>query len=95
MDHGVHDLDHLRDDQNDALWAARSGGVVGTASVVLPLLDNQHVAHVELFVHPDHRRRSIGASCCRSRRAQPRGRATVLLASPYSPSTGPVPARRS
>src|SRR5688572_12843050 len=73
--------------QTETLWAARSGGeVVGTASVGLPLLDNQHAAHVEFFVHPDHRRRTIGSLLLDTvvEHARAAGR-TVVLASPYSP----------
>src|SRR5690349_15327488 len=80
-----------REDQDDVMWAARVGGVVvGMAWLVMSHVDNQHVATTELFVHPDHRRRGIGAALLsvvvdRSRAA---GR-TVLMTSPYSPVDRP------
>jgi GNAT superfamily N-acetyltransferase len=77
--------------QTETLWAARSGGeVVGTASVGLPLLDNQHVAHAEFFVHPDHQRRGVGSRLLDTvvEHARAAGR-TVVLASPYSPVDTP------
>lgn len=36
--------------------------VVGSASLALPLKDNTHVAHLDIDVPPDHRRRGIGSA---------------------------------
>jgi GNAT superfamily N-acetyltransferase len=81
----------VREDQDDVMWAARVGGVVvGMAWLVMSHVDNQHVATTELFVHPDHRRRGIGAALLSAvvDRARASGR-TVLMTSPYSPVDRP------
>ncbi|NTW42602.1 MAG: GNAT family N-acetyltransferase, partial [Cellulomonadaceae bacterium] len=37
-------------------------GVVGAAWVVMPLTSNEHLAHVDVFVHPGHRRQGVGTA---------------------------------
>lgn len=80
-----------RDDQDDVKWAATLDGVVvGMAGLAMSQVDNQHVATTELFVHPDHRRRGIGAALLAA--VVERGRAdgrNVLMTSPYSPVDRP------
>ena len=81
----------VRDDQDDVMWAATvEGVVVGMAGLGMPHVDNQHVAATELFVHPDHRRRGIGAALLATvvDRSRAGGR-TVLMTSPYSPVDRP------
>lgn len=56
----------LRDktDLNDvlALAATEDGEVLGVGEIVLPKLDNTHLAYVETLVPPAHRGRGIGAA---------------------------------
>ena len=78
------------------MWAARSTAVVvGMAGLgQMPHVDNQHVAATELFVHPDHRRRGIGAALLatvvdRSRARRSDG-ADDLAVLPGRPTTAPA-----
>lgn len=64
-------------------YAAVSGGtVVGYVELVTFLTDNQHLASLELLVHPDHRRRGVGTALLEhaERRAAELGRDTLLSA---------------
>ncbi len=45
-----------------AIAAIESDQVLGASQVILPLLDNQHVAYVEPIVRPAHRRRGVGTA---------------------------------
>ena len=36
--------------------------MVGTSYLVLPALDNQHLAFADVQVHPDHQRRGVGTA---------------------------------
>ncbi len=40
----------------------RSGEVLGTSQIVLPVLDNTHLAYVEPLVRPAYRRRGVGST---------------------------------
>ncbi|MDQ2790698.1 MAG: GNAT family N-acetyltransferase [Pseudonocardiales bacterium] len=54
-----------------AVWVARVGGsVVGGCCLDLPMLDNQHNAHGEILVAPEHRRRGIGRALLAHLRAE-------------------------
>lgn len=62
-------------------WLARRDGrVVGAAEVSLPLLDNLHLAEIELSVAPDQRRQGIGTALLGhvEQRAAEAGRDTVI-----------------
>ncbi|WP_158299659.1 GNAT family N-acetyltransferase [Glycomyces paridis] len=62
-------------------YAARVDGlVVGGYELVLFLKDNQHLANLELQVHPEHRRRGVGSALLAhaEARAAAHGRDTVL-----------------
>jgi GNAT superfamily N-acetyltransferase len=85
-------LAQLRDDQPDyrveVLGAAAGHALHGAALLVLPTVDNLHIAQVQVWVDPDHRRCGVGralldAATCR---AYDEGRGTLLAA-----ATGPVP----
>jgi GNAT superfamily N-acetyltransferase len=56
------------------------GGPVGALLLSLPLEENLHLTMVELWVHPDHRRRGIGREAFEAIRqfARSRGRTTLL-----------------
>jgi ribosomal protein S18 acetylase RimI-like enzyme len=60
--------------------AVRDGQVVGAVELVLPQLDNLHLAEVELTVAPEHRRQGIGGELVRyvEQRAAAEGRDTVI-----------------
>ena len=59
--------------------------VVGTASVVLPLQGDTHVAHVEVVVRPDRRSAGVGAALLAGaeRLAREHGRTTVIAATEH------------
>jgi GNAT superfamily N-acetyltransferase len=62
-------------------WLARRDGrVVGAADISLSLLDNLHLAEVEVSVAPDERRQGIGTALLRhvEQRAADAGRDTVI-----------------
>ncbi len=86
-----------RGDQDEVMLSARStaGGRHGRPGDG-PLFDNQHIAVVVVFVHPDHGRRGIGTALLTevAGRARAAGR-TVLMAAPYSPVDGPARAKPS
>lgn len=48
--------------ENVFLLARRHGTAVGAGWVAMPQRDNVHFAEVSLDVHPDHRRRGVGAA---------------------------------
>lgn len=80
-----------RGDQDEVMLSATvDGQVVGMAVLEMPRFDNQHIAVIELFVHPDRGRRGIGTALLTevARRARAAGR-TVLMAAPYSPVDKP------
>ena len=60
--------------------------MVGRGSVVLPVLDNQHLAFGDVHVHPDHQRRGVGTALVRHAEdvARAEGRRT-LVCEAYSP----------
>ena len=58
-----HELPLVSTDREQVLLAAHEQGlVVGTAKMVLPLLDNVRSSTVEVTVPPDRRRRGVGAA---------------------------------
>ena len=68
-DHTAHSADELREmsrstSQRRIAWAAvdGAGAVVGASGLVMPLHDNLAQAGVLVTVHPDHRRRGVGAA---------------------------------
>jgi GNAT superfamily N-acetyltransferase len=46
--------------RNILLGAYDGGVMVGTGYLMLPVLDNQHLAFGDIQVHPDHQRRGVG-----------------------------------
>jgi GNAT superfamily N-acetyltransferase len=71
-----------RDDQRVLRWLVRAGdAMIGHVLLVLPDLDNQHLAISNVFVHPDHRRHGIGTALLRAAvtAAAADGRRTLLL----------------
>ncbi len=60
--------------------AARDGEVLGIGEVAMPLLDNTHVAYVEVIVRPAHRRHGVGTALLEAclQVARDRGRQTVI-----------------
>ncbi|MCH1866244.1 GNAT family N-acetyltransferase [Nocardioides sp. CFH 31398] len=89
-------LPRPRDDQRHVLLLARSGGrEVGCGLVVLPALDNTHLAQVEVHVVPDARRRGVGSALLAQAEAVAAddGRTTLLGDTAAPPTgTGPGPA---
>lgn len=59
--------------------------VVGTASAILPLQDNTHLAYLQVVVHPDHRRRGVGGALLDEleRIAKDAGRRTFIIDSEH------------
>jgi GNAT superfamily N-acetyltransferase len=71
-----------RDDRRVTRWVVRDGdGMVGHVVLMLPDLDNQHLAMANVVVHPDHRRRGLGTALLRVAvvTAAGDGRRTLLL----------------
>ena len=71
-----------RDDRRVLRWVVRGGdGFAGHVVLVLPDLDNQHLAITNVTVHPDHRRRGLGTTLLREAvaTASADGRRTLLL----------------
>jgi GNAT superfamily N-acetyltransferase len=71
-----------RDDRRVLRWVVRGGdGLTGHVVLVLPDLDNQHLALSNVVVHPDHRRRGLGTALLREAlsTAAADGRRTLLL----------------
>jgi GNAT superfamily N-acetyltransferase len=63
-------------------FAATEGGeVIGTGQVMLPLLDNTHVAFLAPIVKPSHRRRGVGTALLEHGLdyVRSRGRDTVII----------------
>ena len=55
-----------RDDRRVLRWVVRSDdGMVGHVVLVLPDLDNEHLAMANVTVHPDHRRHGLGTALLR------------------------------
>lgn len=56
------------------------GTVVGASQVVLPLMDNRHVAYIEPIVRPAYRRRGIGTALLQATidLARAQGRTTLI-----------------
>ena len=55
-----------RDDRRVLRWVVRSDdAMVGHVVLVLPDLDNEHLAMANVTVHPDHRRRGLGTALLR------------------------------
>lgn len=59
--------------------------VVGVASVIMPRTDNDHLAHVDVVVHPEHRRKGVGTALMdrAEELAREAGRTTVIAASEH------------
>ena len=76
-----------------SLYLAHAGDeVVGFGMVILPVLDNPHLAFVDLGVLPRHRRRGHGTTLLRDleQRVRERGRTTVVIEGYAAPgSTAP------
>lgn len=51
----------------------------GALDLTLPLRDNRHLAYGEVAVHPDHRRRGIGATLLAAAEAAARGQGRTTL----------------
>jgi GNAT superfamily N-acetyltransferase len=71
-----------RDDQRVLRWVVRDGdAMIGHVVLVLPDLDNQHLAMSTVFVRPDHRRHGLGTALLRAAvtAAAADGRRTLLL----------------
>jgi GNAT superfamily N-acetyltransferase len=55
-----------RNDRRVLRWVVRGGGaMLGAAVLVLPDIDNQHLAMANVFVRPDHRRHGLGTALLR------------------------------
>ena len=48
--------------RNILLGAYDGDAMVGTGYLMLPMLDNQHLAFADIRVHPDHQRRGVGTA---------------------------------
>lgn len=61
--------------------AKRDGVVVGTAELIMPLMDNERMLEFELEVHPDHCRTGVGTALLAEveRRAAEHGRSTLII----------------
>jgi GNAT superfamily N-acetyltransferase len=61
--------------------AVEDGGVIGYALLELPLLDNPHLAMLDVGIDPDRRRQGIATELTRlaARAAQDAGRRTMLI----------------
>ena len=71
-----------RDDRRVLRWVVRDGdAMVGAVVLVLPDIDNQHLAMSNVVVHPDHRRHGLGTALLRGALATAAadGRRTLLL----------------
>jgi GNAT superfamily N-acetyltransferase len=59
------DLRHSSPETRTARLVGRiDGELVGSAALVLPEIDNRHLALMELQVHPAYRRRGVGRALC-------------------------------
>ena len=71
-----------RDDRRILRWVVRDGeAMLGAAVLVLPDIDNQHLAVSNVFVRPDHRRHGFGTALLREAvgAAAADGRGTFLV----------------
>src|SRR6478752_1786276 len=71
--------------------AAMDGGeVLGVGEVVMPRLDNTHVAYIEISVRPGHRKRGIGSAIHETvlETVRSRGR-TTIIAEAHTPFQSP------
>jgi GNAT superfamily N-acetyltransferase len=71
-----------RDDRRVLRWVVRGGdGMLGHVVLMLPDLDNQHLAMANVTVHPDRRRRGLGTALLRAAVAAAAvdGRRTLLI----------------
>ncbi len=48
--------------RNILLGAYDGDAMVGSGFLMLPMLDNQHLAFADIWVHPDHQRRGVGTA---------------------------------
>ena len=75
--------------RREPLVALSEGRVVGVADLILPLGDNEHLAELEISVHPERRRRGVGralhAEATRRRRTDGR---TSDLGEVFAPVDG-------
>lgn len=69
----------------------RPDAVLGTSLVTMPREGNEHLAYVELRVHPAHRRRGVGTALLRASEEEVRaaGRTTVIAHSEHGGEPGP------
>ncbi|MFD0557249.1 acetyltransferase (GNAT) family protein [Stackebrandtia endophytica] len=76
----------------DHILARRDGQLVGTAEMIMPRLDNEHLVEFELEVHPDHRRSGVGAALLAEveRRGREAGRRTFIVYTPVQVEGGPA-----
>jgi len=71
-----------RDDRRVRRWVVRDGdAMIGHVVLVLPDIDNQHLAMSNVLVRPDHRRRGLGTALLRAAvaAAAADGRSTFLV----------------
>jgi len=71
-----------RDDRRVLRWVVRDGdAMIGHVVLVLPDIDNQHLAMSNVLVRPDHRRRGLGTALLRAAvaAAAADGRSTFLV----------------
>lgn len=71
-----------RDDRRILRWVVRDGeAMLGAAVLMLPDIDNQHLAVSNVFVRPDHRRHGLGTALLREAvaAAAADGRGTFLV----------------
>ena len=69
-----------RPDQRSLRWVVRAGdAMLGHLVLMLPDLDNQHLAMVNAMVHPEHRRRGLGTALLRTALPAAAGRRTLLV----------------
>ncbi len=71
-----------RDDRRILRWVVRDGeAMLGAAVLMLPDIDNQHLAVSNVFVRPDHRRHGLGTALLREAvgEAAADGRGSFLL----------------
>lgn len=66
----------------------RDDQLVGAGMVVMPTVDNRHIADVRIWVHPHHRRLGVGRALLQqlTRRVSEAGRTTL-----FAQAVGPVP----
>lgn len=74
------------------ILARRDGQLVGTAEMIMPQLDNEHLVEFELEVHPDHRHSGVGAALLAEveRRGREAGRRIFIVYTPVQVEGGPA-----